>query len=67
MRSGPSHDRGGFAFGELHESEPAIQERGNRGRDAPLSSRGRWIWRAVVGLLLAAVVVVAALVLASLD
>lgn len=45
------HDRGGFAYGELHESEPAIQEAGKRGRDAPLSQRGRWVFGAIVALL----------------
>ena len=61
MSTKTPREPGGFAYGELHASEPAIQESGTRGRDAPLSKRGRRIWVGIVsGLLVASAILVIA-------
>jgi hypothetical protein len=45
-------DPGGFAYGELHESEPAMRESArSRRADTPLFRRGRIIWGIVITLL----------------
>jgi hypothetical protein len=43
-------DPGGYAYGELTGEEAARSHRGGH-RDAPLSTRGRLVWRIVVAVL----------------